>query len=557
MAPELRVADQRASLEASAESWANDNWLGVKPPLGASQPVLGTSVLWAVRVLAWIAFGLTSYLALKSIGHGVSSSCITGSADCEAVQSSSWSVWLGVPVAVLGLGCYSSLAGLSVAAGAINPRAGRWISTGLVMLSLLAALSGLWFTGLQFFALGKICVECMAVHVCGISIAALVVWSTLKMAPAPTWSRGNAASLLALRAAIPGAPVAAATRSTAGGPMPAAALSAGDWSRSQSRPRYSLAVGGALALVSLLAGGQVLFPASGSTSERVALANPIQMDATGETSFHSPGGDSTGKQVHVANKISTEAETSGEALPNGPPVDVVKDEKAESGESAAKAAEASPPKSRIVKFLDDSLSIDVYRHPVLGSRESPHFVIEFVSYDCPHCHETHRIMRQALERYGDQVAVIVLVMPMEMECNTNVTSAANSIVGACLTARMALGVSTLDSGKFEHFHDWLMAPPKTPPSPAAAMQKAYNTVGRERILSFSKQDFQEQIDQNIELYNSIEKSRRVDAKKGGLPLIVVGNLVQSGTPANAEKFIQSWEAELGVKPSATDGSLGL
>src|SRR6185369_10998134 len=103
----------------------------------AVQPLFSPSVLWAIRVLAWLAFLITSYLAYKSIGHGVASSCITGSADCEAVQSSIWSVWLGLPVAALGLACYSSLATLSLLTGLSNPRALHWVGTAIVLLSLV------------------------------------------------------------------------------------------------------------------------------------------------------------------------------------------------------------------------------------------------------------------------------------------------------------------------------------------------------------------------------------------------------------------------------------
>jgi hypothetical protein len=40
-------------------------------------------------------------------------------------------------------------------------------------------------------------------------------------------------------------------------------------------------------------------------------------------------------------------------------------------------------------------------------------------------------------------------------------------------------------------------------------------------------------------------------KKPGLPLLVLGSQTHSGTPANDDKFIDSWAEYLGLKAEAT------
>ena len=70
------------------------------------------------RVLSWLAFGIAAYLAWDSITNSSVAGCGVGTHDgCDAVLNSAWSKWLGVPVAVLGLACYATLAGLSVLLG--------------------------------------------------------------------------------------------------------------------------------------------------------------------------------------------------------------------------------------------------------------------------------------------------------------------------------------------------------------------------------------------------------------------------------------------------------
>src|SRR4051812_2981983 len=76
-----------------------------------AEPAFGTPVLWTLRVLAWLAFGVASYLAWHALNETAVAGCGMGSAaGCDVVLTSSWSKWLGIPVAVLGLACYAILA---------------------------------------------------------------------------------------------------------------------------------------------------------------------------------------------------------------------------------------------------------------------------------------------------------------------------------------------------------------------------------------------------------------------------------------------------------------
>ena len=94
---------------------------------------------------------------------------------------------------------------------------------------------------------------------------------------------------------------------------------------------------------------------------------------------------------------------------------------------------------RIVEFLNGSLKLDVYKHPLIGSPEAPHVMIEMVSYDCPHCREMHRTVERGLSRYGSQLAIIIMPIPLEMRCNRLVTDPKGLAPGRVLNGTHGAG----------------------------------------------------------------------------------------------------------------------
>ncbi|HEX5471573.1 MAG TPA: vitamin K epoxide reductase family protein, partial [Lacipirellulaceae bacterium] len=161
-----------------------------KAPGLAAAPAFNASVRWSLRVLAWLAFGVASYLAWHALTQTPVAGCSVGSSiHCDVVLSSSWSMWLGIPVAVMGLACYATLASLSVLLGLRSAPANRWIATVFTMLSILAAIAGAWFIALQVFSIGSFCLYCLITDTCGIALGVIAtifaVRSVLKQRSAP------------------------------------------------------------------------------------------------------------------------------------------------------------------------------------------------------------------------------------------------------------------------------------------------------------------------------------------------------------------------------------
>ncbi|MBC7791241.1 MAG: vitamin K epoxide reductase family protein [Anaerolineae bacterium] len=114
------------------------------------------------------------YLTLYKVGVIGQLSCSVGS--CEAVNTSKWAVFLGLPVAAWGLGAYVVM--LTLALTGLQPplQESRTISWALVAVSGWSLLFSLWLTYLELFVIHAICMYCVisAVIVALVFMASLV-----------------------------------------------------------------------------------------------------------------------------------------------------------------------------------------------------------------------------------------------------------------------------------------------------------------------------------------------------------------------------------------------
>jgi protein-disulfide isomerase len=338
----------------------------------------------------------------------------------------------------------------------------------------------------------------------------------------------------------------------------------------------AIALGGAGAIAVLLIGGQILFPAKGYEVQQVALQETIEMNGSGgneptepqpfdpdarvamripaepipdgdKTADHNEAGTNADSAVVAAGYESPEPSTNDESEDAPAEPAAVADRNEVSENDVSQPADEEPGRARIVEFLGGKLKLDVYKHPLIGSPDAPHVIVEMVSYDCKHCRATHGTMKQALSRYGSQVAVIIMIVPLDRECNKLVTNAAASHRGACATARMVLSVATLKPSAFPKFHDWLMADKERPPALTSIIARAYGLVNRQRVRELSdSEQVKTQIEGYINLFATLQ--RQNSGKEFGLPVQILGDHVMSGTVEKPADIHRAWEEHLGVKP---------
>jgi len=532
----------------------------MSPRIPPERPLFSTPVLWAIRLLSLIAMAVSGYLVYTTYGHTTVAGCDgTGMVDCDAVFGTAWSTWLGLPVAVGGLACYAGLFVLSLFVGRPHLTAARWIRTLLVMLSFVAAGAGLWFAAVQLLVVHKLCLYCMGVHLTGITIAALVLWSVLRHRSGKPVATNRVA---ALAAAMPmSAPrVSAAPPQTAVGPSLAWA-----WS-------------GAGVVLALLIGGQLLSPADTYEIKPVTLDETIDMSQSPSITAVAQSTPSDTAQTHVVRRVPTEDTATAEptaadseptsesaepriedsqvkpasaeeevesATPTVPALAAsVPTPKAEEPpkDTATPAVQEAPRPERKVSFLNDSLTIDMYDHAVLGSPDAEYVVVELMDYTCPHCRESHEVIKKAQRKYGDKLAIVIMPVPLEGDCNKYIQVSNASHKGSCKLASLALSVWTLKPTAFPRFHEWLLADKDQVPAVNKAIIQAFKIVDGKQLRGLSESgEIDARIARDVELYAKLNKKY----KNLGLPVQIVGDKILSGK-LGADKMSRTWEKELGV-----------
>lgn len=124
--------------------------------------------------LSLLAVGLTTYLTVTHYTDPTALACPdSGIVNCTAVTTSSWSVILGVPVALLGLLWALGMTALT------SPWAWRSSAKGLdparLALSAAGAVMVLYLVYIELFRVDAICLWCTGVHVTAIALFAAVL----------------------------------------------------------------------------------------------------------------------------------------------------------------------------------------------------------------------------------------------------------------------------------------------------------------------------------------------------------------------------------------------
>jgi hypothetical protein len=332
-----------------------------------------------------------------------------------------------------------------------------------------------------------------------------------------------------------------------------------------SPPSLSVAFAGALPLLALLIGGQLLFAAKTFQVEKLALGDSIKMNEvsdvkTGDSAATThvamrptSDGDVSNAVIGHENEIpggsqSKDSHSSNSIVADAPPSIFSRGSSDEASKAAAAAPLAESKHERLVKFLGGKLTLDVYKHPLIGSPEAPHIAIEMVSYDCAHCRKMHETIQHALARYGDQVALLVMPVPLDKECNKLITDPTMVHPGACGTARKVIALAKLAPTAFGDFHDFLMSGGDKPPPMEKIVPKANTIADPDRLRELSRSpEVAKQLETYVDLFGQLQ-AKSTGGKTFGLPVQILGDKVIWGSVEKEEDVFKAWEEDLGVKP---------
>lgn len=129
-----------------------------------------------IAALALGGVGLATYLAMYKLGMIGQLACNIG--QCETVNLSRWAMFLGIPVAVWGVGYYLALFVVALIGTTERYVNAPWVSHALLWLTAWGVLFSGWLTYLELQVIHAVCMFCVisAVLVTVTFLVAIMEW---------------------------------------------------------------------------------------------------------------------------------------------------------------------------------------------------------------------------------------------------------------------------------------------------------------------------------------------------------------------------------------------
>lgn len=129
-----------------------------------------------IAALALGGVGLATYLAMYKLGMIGQLACTVG--QCETVNLSRWATFLGIPVAVWGVGFYLVLFLVALSGTTERYVNAAWVSHALLALTGWGVLFSAWLTYLELHVIHAVCMFCVisAVLVTVTFLVAVMEW---------------------------------------------------------------------------------------------------------------------------------------------------------------------------------------------------------------------------------------------------------------------------------------------------------------------------------------------------------------------------------------------
>jgi len=138
-----------------------------------------------VAALALAGILISTYLTLYKLGVIGELTCSIGS--CETVNTSRWSVFLGIPVAAWGLVFYMDVFVIALVGTMPRFENEPFISVVLVAQAMIGVVFSAWLTYLELGVIHAICIWCVtsAAIVAAISLVSIADLREIRGAPTP------------------------------------------------------------------------------------------------------------------------------------------------------------------------------------------------------------------------------------------------------------------------------------------------------------------------------------------------------------------------------------
>ena len=204
--------------------------------------------------------------------------------------------------------------------------------------------------------------------------------------------------------------------------------------------------------------------------------------------------------------------------------------------------DTGPGPDRVVTLLSQRIRLRPHDYPILGSPDAKHIVLSLFDYTCPHCRDQHHNLQLARKRYGDQIAIIPLPIPLESKCNPLSQSTGS---GSCYRSEVGLALWRTAPAHYSAFDDWMYTGAKLH-SPADIRKYIVDLVGEDSYTAGRSDPWvAEQIAEAVRLFAMIVRIR----ESGNIPLLIAGSTIIQGEAEKPEELFELLEEALGITPT--------
>lgn len=193
---------------------------------------------------------------------------------------------------------------------------------------------------------------------------------------------------------------------------------------------------------------------------------------------------------------------------------------------------------RKIAFDNGHKIYDVGALPHLGRAEARRVMVEYFDYSCAACQTMRGFLAALMAKHPDELAVIVLPVPLEGSCNPSLAAADVQHPGSCELASLALAVWRTHPAQFAAFHQRLMEHPVA----AAARSEALKLMSQAELdVALRDPWIEELIHADVHDWVTFSVSRK------NLPkLLISGKRILHGLPSGETDFIRVMERELSL-----------
>ncbi len=499
---------------------------------GSAGQVISGRMLWTLRGLCATGLGISGYLAWKAFRMEEVFGCGGGGSvfDCSHVLTSKWSKVFGLPVSVPAFGLYASLLMLLAFVRRDAPAPfRRLLWSGMTLGSLMAGLAALWFIGLQVFVLQHLCWYCLTVHTCGLILSVLMLRGT-------SLSFGDKSRLGTIAAlGVAGLMTVQIMSREADhfevvtfDDLPAESLS-------DNEDMTSSEVFAAPGEEVFEAPVPDVFEAPGVDGEATPVEAPVEESQPSNADVAQPVAATVLTIMLPRMSLLTESplmfQDGGTAAQESKTEQKVDAQAANDEEKKDVAEPAKPAEPRTITVANNRMTLNPKQWPILGSPDAKVIFVEMFDYTCPHCRSTHSAVKGTLQKYGSDVAILALPVPLEASCNSAATGGGH--YGACDLAKIAITVWRVNPAKFAEFHDYLFENQVTP---TTARAKAEQLVGAEAFRKeFGSKIPSEYVKRHVELYKKVGS--------GSVPKLIFEKTMLNGSVGSRESLCAALERE--------------